>query len=170
MRFANVVGLERLASLLHARLLPTAGFSPFSSAHSLHFQTRDFTTGTFFRVLHNATVTGSNYADSSSGSSTFYGDILRAFNHGIRADGFIVGSNRWREPCCLILFFLSYASSVIPVHASVLYLACPCLRAIATATPLSELVPWKFVLSCHVTDAAARTYFSFLYAYCFEVV
>jgi hypothetical protein len=78
-----------------------------------------------------------------------------------------VGSNRWREPCCLILFFLSYASSVIPVHASVLYLACPCLRAIATATPLSELVPWKFVLSCHVTDAAARTYFSFLYAYCF---
>jgi hypothetical protein len=169
-RFANGVGLERLASLLHSRLLPTAGFAPFSSAHSLHFQTRDFTTGTFFRVLHNATVTGSNYASSSSGSSTLNGDVLRAFDHGIRADGFVVGSSRWRESCCLILFSLSYASSVIPVHASVLYLACPCLRAMATATPLTELAPWKFVLSCHVTDAAARTYFSLLYACYFEVL
>ena len=58
---------------------------------------------------------------------------------------------------------LLLSSSVIPVHASMLYLACPSLRAMAVAPAASGLTSWKFVLSNHVTDAAVRTYFSFLY-------
>jgi hypothetical protein len=58
---------------------------------------------------------------------------------------------------------LLLSSSVIPVHASMLYLACPSLRAMAVAPAASGLTSWKFLLSNHVTDAAVRTYFSFLY-------
>ncbi len=88
-RFANDVGLERLASLLHTRLLPTAGLCCSSLARQ---QSRDFNAGVFFRVLNNATVAGSNSAGGNS-SSSLHSDILRALDHGIKADGFLVGSS-----------------------------------------------------------------------------
>ncbi len=36
--------------------------------------------------------------------------------------------------------------------------------------PASGLAPWKFVLSSHLTDAAVRTYFTFLYTTCIDVI
>ena len=68
------------------------------------------------------------------------------------------------------LLFPSHSGSVIPVHASMLCLSCPCLRAMAMPPPASGLAPWKFVLSSHLTDAAVRTYFAFLYTPCIDVI
>jgi hypothetical protein len=65
--------------------------------------------------------------------------------------------------CSLQHFAHMTTHSVIPIHASMLCLACPSLRVMAPAPPAAGLAPWKFVLSCHLTDAAARAYFSFLY-------
>ncbi len=70
----------------------------------------------------------------------------------------------------LSLLSPSHSSSVIPVHASMLCLSCPSLRAMAVAPSASGLAPWKFVLSNHVTDAAVRTYFSLLYTPCIEIM